>query len=464
MERTGPEAAMTRIYDPSGALLNMPPYNGDSTTDAPDVVISHALGNLDSGWPLIPDGGKLLGVVPKGAWSLADVGEELQRYGHLTEVGPADDGTILAAATKCHRKESVVVWTGYAIGAWHPSDIYTRGLGGSETAAWRLSEELAAMGYAVTLYGQFDEDGVFGDVILRDFRSYDPSEYVFAFVSFRNARVYDNFRPNAEHTYLWLEDLAGAHSEGLTPENAKHIDRICAVSHWHKGHMLEAYPWLDGGQVVACRNGIDLSFFEAEGIERERRVIYSSSPDRGLDILLEIWPRVREQVPDAELVSTYSRWYDIVAEGNPVIQAQRAHITELLDQPGVKRLHGGLGQKALAELMMSSLVWVHPSWYSVGDMQMWETSCISAMEAQAAGCVVVASNWGALSETVQVGTLIDGDPRVEGQWRDVFVQSIIAGLTNERVQAGAQAAGPEAMRDMGWFGAAEQLAGLWVKS
>jgi hypothetical protein len=92
---------------------------------------------------------------------------------------------------------------------------------------------------------------------------------------------------------------------------------------------------------------------------------------------------------------------------------------------------------------------------------MEETSCISAMEAQAAGCVVVASPHGALSETVQVGTLVDGTPHDE-RWRDVFVQSIIQGLTDERVQAAAQVAGPDAMRDMGWFGAAERLAGLWV--
>lgn len=445
-----------RIYDPSNAL------GGDSTSDNPEAAIVRDLGDLYQ-VPYFEDCRKILAAIPQGPTRLVDVAQELQWYGHLGEVGVTDDGVIVGSATPCTRKGDIVIWTGYAIGSWHPSDIYTQGLGGSETAAWRLSEELAAMGWCVTLYGQFDEDGVFGDVILRDFRTYDPSELIDVFVSFRNARVFDNFWPNADTTILWLEDLAGAHSEGLTPRNASNIDHICTVSQWHKQHMLNAYPWLDGKQVVACRNGIDLSFFDAEDIKRERRVIYSSSPDRGLDILLEIWPRVREAVPDAELISTYSRWYDIVAEGNPVIQAQRAHLIGLLDQPGVRRLEGGLGQKALATLMMSSLVWVHPSWYSVADCQMHETSCISAMEAQAAGCVVVASNWGALSETVQVGTLVDGDPRVDGPWRDVFVQSIIAGLTDETVQQGAQVEGPALMETMGWFGAAEQLSSLWIK-
>ena len=446
-----------RLYDPSNAL------GGDSTTDGADVAIARSLAELWNAancW----DGGivKLLSALPQAPARLTDVAEELQRFGRLGDLGVTDDGMIVGEATRTERRGRVAIWTGYAIGAWHPSDIYTQGLGGSETAAWRLSEELADMGWCVTLYGQFDEEGVFGDVILRDFRHYDPSVHVDAFVSFRNARVFDSFRPNAGHTFLWLEDLAGPHSEGLTPGNAKHIDHICTVSHWHKQHMLDSYPWLPEPQVVACRNGLDLSFFEAEDIEREKRVVYSSSPDRGLDILLEIWPRVREAVPDAELISTYSRWYDIVAEHNPAVAKAREKIISMLDQPGVKRINGGIGQKSLAHLMMSSLVWVHPSWYSLNDCPMHETSCISAMEAQAAGCVVVASNWGALSETVQVGTLVDGDPRIDGPWRDVFVQSIIQGLTDERVQAASQIAGPESMRDMDWRGAAEQLASLWV--
>lgn len=459
---------MTRIFDPHASLRNFERYAGDSTTDWPDTYLARSVAEIRSTGQICSPGCKVVAAIPAGAGDglaatrLVDVAVALQQVGTLDELATTDEGMIVGTSTTSYRKGNVAIWTGYAIGPWHPSDIYTQGLGGSETAAWRLSEELAAMGWAVTLYGQFPEEGVFGDVVLRDFQTYDASKHLTAFVAFRNARVFDQYRPNADRTVLWLEDLAGAHSEGLTTLNAPNIDHICTVSHWHKQHMGDAYPWLDAGKIVACRNGIDHSFFQDKEIVREQRVVYSSSPDRGLDILLEIWPRVREAVPDAELISTYSRWYDIVAEANPVVGASRQHIVALLDQPGVKRLHGGLGQNALAKLMMSSKVWVHPSWYTVGDMQMHETSCISAMEAQAAGCVVVASNWGALSETVQAGTLVDGDPRVEGAWRDVFVQSIIAGLTDPHVQDRAALLGPEMMRDMGWFGAAEQLSALWV--
>jgi glycosyltransferase involved in cell wall biosynthesis len=197
-------------------------------------------------------------------------------------------------------------------------------------------------------------------------------------------------------------------------------------------------------------------------LERSPRAVYSSSPDRGGDIVLEVWPQVRERVPDAELLLSYSRWFDRCAEMFQQAADQLARIRKLLDQPGVTRVEGGLGQRDLAHLMKASMVWCAPSYYTPGGAKFCETSCISAMEAQAAGLVVVASNWGALTETVAHGTLIDGDPaEKDGAWRKAFVDAVVEGLTNEDVQHAAQTIGPEMMRGMDWRGAAEPLAG-WI--
>jgi glycosyltransferase involved in cell wall biosynthesis len=196
--------------------------------------------------------------------------------------------------------------------------------------------------------------------------------------------------------------------------------------------------------------------------ERECRAIYSSSPDRGGDIVLEVWPEVRKHVPDAELVLTYSRWFDRCAEMFQASHDQLERIRALLEQPGVSRIEGGLGQGSLARLMKTSLVWVHPSYFTPGRMRFDETSCISCMEAQAAGLVVVASNWGALTENVLHGTLLDGDPSdPDGHWRKAFVAQVVRGLTDETTQLAAQEVGPAMMRDMGWDGAAEQLAAMF---
>ncbi len=418
----------------------------------------------------VREGGRVLVTIPVGrgpgpqlsAVREQDVASLLHRYGTILEIAKTNDNNICAAMAPRKRRGAVAVWTGYAIGPWHPSDIVSRGLGGSETAAWRLSEELARMGYQVTLYGHFEGEGLVSlgdepaDVMLKDFQKFDPTEPLMAFIGFRNAAVFE-LPINAAFKAMWLEDLPGP--EGLNPVRAEHIDRICTVSHWHKGAMLEHYPWLKPEQVTACRNGIEHSFFDAEP-EREKRVVFTSSPDRGLDILLEIWPEIRKQVPDAELVSTYSRWYDIVAERYPEARPFRTSLEKLGKQPGVSRIKGGLGQRDVAHLMKSSMVWAHPAMFTIGNEKFCETSCISAMEAQAAGCVCVAANWGALSETVQVGTMVDGDPR-ESEFRDRFVSAIVQGLTDPVTQQAAQVAGPQAVREMDWRGAAEQLSSIF---
>lgn len=199
-------------------------------------------------------------------------------------------------------------------------------------------------------------------------------------------------------------------------------------------------------------------------MSRETRLLYTSSPDRGLDVVLELWPEIHARAPDAELAYVYAPVYWEFAAQDPRLAAHARQIEEKAKQPGVACL-GALSQPELAKLMRASLVWVHPSWVPplhVGNdagAPWHETSCIGAIEAQAAGLHVVASDWGALHETVKVGRLVNSDapgPR----WRRAIVEHVVEGLTNREVQAFAQTEGPAAVADMGWDGVAEQIAGL----
>jgi glycosyltransferase involved in cell wall biosynthesis len=193
--------------------------------------------------------------------------------------------------------------------------------------------------------------------------------------------------------------------------------------------------------------------------ERAPRVLYSSSPDRGLDVLLEIWPRVLEHVPDALAAYAYPGVYDAVADQDPAVAEHRERIRKMAkDLPHVERL-GSLSQPDLAALMCDTRVWVHPSWVTMANAPFFETSCIGAMEAQAAGCCVVASGWGALPETVRVGMLVPG-PGGTDKWKDGLVAGIVEGLTDERTGNAAVERGPEAVKDLGWDGVAAQVAGL----
>ena len=93
-------------------------------------------------------------VVPARFAPRAPIGRTVRAVGTIT-----DAGTIVGACDVLERRGEVAIWTGQAIGGWAPSDIVNRGVGGSETAAFRLAEELARMRYLVTLYGDFTEAG-----------------------------------------------------------------------------------------------------------------------------------------------------------------------------------------------------------------------------------------------------------------------------------------------------------------
>lgn len=390
------------------------------------------------------------------AWASVDVADMLRRHGWLEDFGIDDDGYISASIEPATKKGEICIWTGYAIGPWHPMDIVSRGLGGSETAAYRLAEVLAEMGYVVTLFGHFNQEGAVKDVILRDWRRFDPTKHYDAMIAFRNAEMF-SMPVNSDTKILWLEDVAGA--EQLNEERAANLDYIACVSEWHAQNVRDYYPWLNPEKVLAMRNGITHAFFEGEQPEREKRVLYTSSPDRGLDIVLECWPKVLERVPDAEFYHLYGPWYDIVADHSPTIKKHREEIKKLDEQPSVKKL-GSLGQRDLAMLMRSSLVWVHPSYFGVQGAHFAETSCISAMEAQAAGLAIVCADWGALSETVKVGTKIGGDPMTD-EWREQFVDGIVRALTDPEVQKEAQEKGPLAVGYNDWYGVAIELQKLW---
>jgi glycosyltransferase involved in cell wall biosynthesis len=77
----------------------------------------------------------------------------------------------------------------------------------------------------------------------------------------------------------------------------------------------------------------------------------------------------------------------------------------------------------LAEEFLSSGVWAYSTWFG-------ETSCVTAMEAQAAGLRTVTSPIAALNETVgDRGVMIDGDWLSEG-YQSKFVDSVVRAMTD----------------------------------
>lgn len=356
---------------------------------------------------------------------------------------PADDERRLA------------IYCGPGWERWSPADLEARGLGGSETAAVRLAEALARLRWQVTVYAECDASRS-GAVAYAPWQAFDPAEPRACVIASRLPELFD--APVAAGLrVLWVHDRDCAGR--LTPERAARLDACVALSRWHAGHLRATYPYL-APKLVTLRNGIAPELFAPRPWrERSRRVLCSSAPDRGLECLLAMWPSVRARVPDATLCWCHPEVYRRMAERVPRIAAQRARLRRLLaGAEGVIEL-GSLGQPALARLMCDTRVWAHPSYSALRDEPFHETSCIGAVEAQAAGCHVVASRWGALPETVRVGTLVDG-PALSPGWTDGFVDAIAAGLADEATGDAAVRRGPRAVRGLDWHGVAERVSSL----
>jgi glycosyltransferase involved in cell wall biosynthesis len=285
---------------------------------------------------------------------------------------------------------------------WSPRSFEKSGLGGSETAVIRLGEEFARAGSAVTVFSRIDDDQYYRGVRYRSEERFLPSVHSDLFIAWRSPELIDT-APNASCKVLWMHDTD--RGEALTPERAEKFDFIVCLTEWHKRHLIDMYPFIDPSKFQVIGNGVDPERFLDEVTRDPYKVIYSSSPDRGLDIILEdIWPRVVAKVPQAKL-HIYYGWesYDKFLH-LPGLREYKQKIMDLLSHSKNVVQHGRVPQDELARAFQESTVWLYPTHFD-------ETFCITAVEAQLGGAVPVTNRRAGLNETVQSGLIIDGDVR-----------------------------------------------------
>jgi len=320
-------------------------------------------------------------------------------------------------------KLDLVFYVGHGVEPWTPETFEKGGMGGSETMAWELARRLRKLGHRVRLYGHCtpEQEGLYEGVEWLDAARY-RSVRCDVLITSRRPEAVDDEGLKASARILWVHDVHCG--DALTPRRAARLDRILCLSNWHKGFFEQCYPWLPAEKVHVTRNGIDLSRFDGTEERHPHRAVYSSSPDRGLLAALLAWPTVRARVPDAELHVFYGfkNWLTVAEAVGDHAQIQHArHIAKLLEAtPGVV-FRDRIGQKELAREFMRAGVLAYPTWFS-------ETSCVTAMEAQAAGLHVVTSDIAALSETVHVGALLAWDSQTReptAGYMDRFVDEVV---------------------------------------
>lgn len=323
-------------------------------------------------------------------------------------------------------KLDIIFYIGGSCEPWTPVTMRDGGIGGSETAVIEMGKRLAAQGHKIRVYG--DCLGIEG--------KYDGVDYIHhtncrniecdVFITSRRPHIMDSeYNIKYKVSLCWVHDI---HCGGaLTHERALKIDRFLVLSKWHRDLFLSVHKFVHPSQVIITRNGIDLSRFDAKVNRNPHKAIYSSSPDRGLEVAVRCWPRIRDVVPDAELHVFYGfKTWEISANnmGDRGQQDLIARLKQLLEE---HKKYGvifkdRINQNELAKEFLSSGVWAYPTWFT-------ETSCITAMEAQAAGLRIITSPIAALNETVGPrGIMISGDwlsKDYQDNWTNAVIQMML---------------------------------------
>ena len=353
---------------------------------------------------------------------------------------------------------------------WSPLTINKIGCGGSEIAAAWLSKELVNLGNKVILYGTVN--GVFNGVIYRKNLSIAPCDI---FISSRIPDILAQPYPTRIKA-LWGHDVDCY--DRLTPDIASQLDYIILLSHWHKDHWKRVYPWLKDCDVIdsagwrqTYTDFMSRDIFHPQGkcsklpkliilpdailperftgIITERyphRFIWASSPDRGLEELLLLWPKITELWKDAELKIFYGWEY---FNSTLIYKEQRelkSRLLELIKQPGVEWC-GRVNQQALAQEFMHSDIWLYP------PHLFRETCCITALEAMASGVLCFYRPNGALGETVgNIGIVIPMDSKP-----DAIIQLLSTTLTNTELCATLRREGRDWAMQQTWQHRASKL-------
>ena len=296
-----------------------------------------------------------------------------------------------------------VIYCGESLEEWSGVSLNQGGIGGSETAVVEIAERLAKDGWQVIVYGNPGaNEGPHNDVYYTHWKRFRPQDtHPELFIGWRNPMLGLDKDPVAKERWLWLHDLNSG--SRFTEEMADGFDRILGVSEFHRDYLRRSYNIRDDVALDFIPNGINLGRFEGEHTKKRFRAVYSSSPDRGLLNLLNMWQEFRGVEPTAELHIFYG-WETFdrsIANGARDLLPLKQAIQARLNQEGV-HWRGRLPQDELAKEFMQADLWLYPTSHV-------ETFCITALEALAADLRIVTSKLGALPEVIgDAGLLLPG--------------------------------------------------------
>lgn len=308
-----------------------------------------------------------------------------------------------------------------------------QGLTGSEVSCFTFAREMAKRGHEVSLYTVISS----------------PNYYKWHGVTVRPIDEL-RFEGNAHDIYYsWNDpgDLVYVDSSKLrvlnqqlndfdycTPGFVNNVDVLTSPSRVHRDFLISLIGAKEKWEVMP--NGCDPAQY-TPGVKVPGRILYASSPDRGLHWLLQEWPKIRRRVPHAELRVFYNfqSWYDnlqnIPHDAGPHLRetAMRAsYIRMALDKlapHGVTHLHS-VSRNQMAKEFSEAQVLSYPC-----DPIRWtEGFSVTTLEACASRTLPVICGADALQD-IYGGCAITSATPIRAHLPE-FVDNVVKGVTDDK--------------------------------
>jgi glycosyltransferase involved in cell wall biosynthesis len=371
----------------------------------------------------------------------------------------------------------LVISCGNTTHAWNPEMLNTKGkgfVGGSEEAVINLSRELTKLGWNVTVYNNcgnkpirdpvtcYEHNGVAVNRIVtyrpsweRNF--HDKQDVV---ILWRWPKPLD-MPINAAKVFVDLHDAVEA--DEFTPERLQRLTKILVKSHFHRS----LFPDIPDSKIAIIPNGMDLALLDSSSpIKKDPYlIINTSSADRSMDVLPKLFKEAKKRVPEARLQWAYG-WDVYKAARYKDKEAIRwmKQTQKEMDEAGIETL-GRLTQAEVGKLYQRAAVLAYPTEFA-------EIDCISVKKAQAAGCLPVVTDFGALAESAPFGWKVHStktkdtwnrpgrfhfgleDEHLQQEWVELCVEALRTGGLSEH---GDSAARREWSRQFEW----KKIAAQW---
>lgn len=299
--------------------------------------------------------------------------------------------------------------------------IEERGLGGSESAIIYMARELNKLNFNVTVFNRAENEGDFNGITYKavEKAEYNTEEFdvlvvsrsclPFTPVSLRE-QVLGEFGYDMEwakalvdrskYKVLWLHDTFCQGDEYLEKFVLDgYIDKVFTLSDWHSNYVMNGHEWRGRyfevlkPYIWQTRNGIRRYFEEVDIDNKDKNLfVYNASVTKGMVSLLEqVWPRVKEEIPDGKLM-VIGGYYPGVLNDRP--DGYEFKWQELYDkfngQNGIE-FTGVISQKEIAEILCKASLTIYPALFP-------ETFGISTLESLNYNTPVVTNRFGALEQ------------------------------------------------------------------